>query len=95
MTSNKKLTYSEFCEIMSENCYSKEPLKGVIVYSQDSFKTEYSLESRSYLVHSDAKYFNCDMGGNSLFGSALDGSDDNVRLDWVNWKIDYCYLLED
>lgn len=44
------------------------------------------------------------MGGYSIFGSSLDGSDKNVRLEQYmedeyagkgGWKVDYCYLIEE
>lgn len=74
--------------------------EAVIVFREDSFDKKFSLESRSYKISSDAKYFNNDMIGRSLFGEALDGSDSGVRLDYymhdveLKWKIDYCYILK-
>ena len=44
------------------------------------------------------------MGGYSIYGSALDGTDNGVRLEqymWAEkggengWKVDYCYMLEE
>ena len=86
----KKLTFSEFCKFMSEN--RSNDVTGVIVYTEDSFSQIYSLEARSYRVHSSAKYFNTEMCGSSLYGTSLDGSDKDVRLDWYDWKVDYCYI---
>jgi len=34
------------------------------------------------------------MMGCSLFGDCLDGYDLGVRLDYYNWKIDFCYFVE-
>lgn len=71
--------------------------KAIIVFTEDTWTTKYLLESRSYEVSSDAKYFNPNMIGNSLFGDALDSTDDGVRLDhymYEGWKIDYCYIVE-
>lgn len=73
----------------------KKPLQLVIVYDLDNFDKWYSEKERSYKVRSDEKYFLPEMMGNSLFGDCLDGYDVGVRLDWYNWKISYCYFLED
>ena len=42
------------------------------------------------------------MGGYSIFGNCLDGTDQGVRLDWYmaeerdinGWKVEDCYILE-
>ena len=71
----------------------------VVVFKQESFSREYSEESRSYEINRDAKYFDGNMIGNSLFGNCLDGKDDGVRLDhYMNaekggWKVEYCYIV--
>lgn len=44
-------------------------------------KTEYPWKSRTYLVSSDNKAFQPNMGGYSIFGSCLDGTDRCVRLE--------------
>ena len=52
---------------------------------------------RSYQISSDAKYFDGNMSGNSLFGNCLDGKDLGVRLDYYmysGWKVDFCYITE-
>lgn len=88
-----KLTRARFDKIMHEAAECKTLLTGVIVYSQDNWPSKaYTLESRSYRVSNTSKYYQPDMCGSSLFGSALDGSDNGVRLDWYNWKVDYCYF---
>ena len=80
-----------------------EHLQGYIVFSKDSFDTPYPVESRTYLISSDNKAFNCNAGGYSIFGSSLDGSDKNVRLDYYmaderggkdGWKIERCYTVQ-
>lgn len=68
------------------------PLWCVIVYRADNWDTPYSLESRSYRFRSDNKRFVPGLIGSSVFASALDGSDDGVRLDWVDWRIENCYI---
>lgn len=107
----KKITYSELKKRLREHneenkITSKgynDCIKGVIVFTEDSFKEEYSLESRSYLVSSDNKAFIPGMGGYSIFGESLDGSDPCVRLeqyidvecnDKNGWHVDYCYMVD-
>lgn len=79
---------------------NNEPLKGVVVFKEESFDEHYSEKSRSYSVYSSAKYFRSEMCGTSLFGDCLDGSESGVRLDWYMrgdkpWKVDYCYFTSD
>ena len=54
-------------------------------------------KEKSYAFRSDEKYFLPSMGGNSIFASALAGIDRGIRLDWYlgEWKIDYCYIIEE
>lgn len=97
----ERLSYKEFKNIMTKYHSTGAPdIEGVIVFSEDSFDEQYSLDSRSYSVSSNNKVFG-NYGGYSLFGSALDGSDNNVRLEEYmrdergganGWKIDYCYF---
>lgn len=72
--------------------------RAVVVFKPESFDKEYSLESRSYeIARKYSKYFIPFASGNSLFGSAIDGSDDNVRLDIYmqnGWIVDYCYIID-
>ena len=105
-----KITYSELRDkmfehnrkhdIKSKGVSNKPVLKAVVVFTQDSFSKIYPLESRSYLVTNENKGFIDGMISNSVFGDALDGTDDGVRLDWYMydenpWKVDYCYILEE
>lgn len=78
-------------------------LTGYIVFTQDSFTKPYSLESRTYVVSSDNKAFQPNMGGYSIFASALDGTDMGVRLEQYmaeerggkdGWKVERCYMKE-
>ena len=102
----KKISFKElrdyFCIHNKTHNWATDVLKAVIVFTPDSFEREYSEESRSYEIRSDAKTFrNCI--SNSLFGSCLDGTDQGVRLDAYmkfygikpGWKVDYCYLIEE
>ena len=87
---------SRFCEAENEG---KEHLSGYIVFSQDSFDKPYDERSRTYGVSSNNKAFQSGMGGYSIFGSCLDGTDPCVRLDGYMfgenaWKIEKCYMME-
>lgn len=44
-------------------------------------KTEYPWSSRTYIISSDNKAFRPGMGGYSIFGKCLDGTDPYLRLD--------------
>lgn len=74
---------------------------GWIVFTEDSFEKPYSLEERTYLVSSNNKAFMPNMGGYSIYGNSLDGSDTMVRLEQYmcdekggpdGWKIEACYI---
>ena len=104
----KKLTYAEFESKMykfnkehdiTSKGYGNDVLKGVIVFTEDSFDKQYPLESRSYEVTNHNKAWIAGQCSNSIFGDALDGTDNGVRLDWYmsgkdGWKVDYCYIVE-
>ena len=77
----------------------KEHLSGYIVFTQDSFDKPYDERSRTYGVSSNNKAFQSGMGGYSIFGSCLDGTDPCVRLDGYMfgenaWKVEKCYMME-
>lgn len=76
---------------------------GYVVFSSDSFDIAYPLEARTYAISSNNKAFQAGMGGYSIYGSSLDGSDPIVRLDAYmanekggkdGWKIERCYMKE-
>ena len=103
-----KLTYAELESKMrafneAHNIKSKgvgNTLRAVIVFTEDSFKKIYPLESRSYQVTNHNKAWIAGMCSNSIFGDSLDLTDLGVRLDWYmygedKWKVDYCYIVED
>ena len=78
-------------------------LYGCIVFTEDSFSIPYSLESRTYAISSNNKAYLPNMGGYSIYGSAIDGSDPGVRLEAYmadehggpdGWRVDYCYLTD-
>ena len=96
----KKITFSEMAEAFrkfnEKHTDDDKYITGVIVYKSENWPNQnYSLESRSYGVSSDCKRFKPDMGGNSMYGGNLDGTDQCVRLDWYDWEIDYCYLINE
>lgn len=79
-------------------------LDGYIVFTEDSFAESYPEEARTYCVSSNNKAFKPNMGGYSIYGSALDGSDPMVRLERYmakekggegGWKIERCYMKEE
>ena len=93
-----KLTYREMANLFSKaNDRGHKPICGYIVFTEDSFEKQYPFESRTYAVSSNNKAYISGMGGYSIYGSSLDGSDVNVRLEMYmrgenHWKVDYCYV---
>ena len=97
------LSYKEMAARFREAESHGEHLEGCVVFTQDSFKKEYSLESRTYKISSDNKAYQSTMRGYSIFASSLDGSDRGVRLDAYmadehggkdGWKVERCYMYE-
>lgn len=95
-----ELTYSELADrFRNAESEGKKHLTGYIVFSQESFNKPYDERSRTYGVSSNNKAFQAGMGGYSIFGSCLDGTDPCVRLDGYMfgenaWKIENCYMME-
>ena len=95
------LSYQRLSEIFNYvNDTHKSPVSGYIVFTQDSFDMPYSEQSRTYVVSSDNKAYIAGAGGYSIFGSCLDGSDQNIRLELYMhgdgaWKIERCYMQRD
>ncbi|WP_090739338.1 hypothetical protein [Paenibacillus sp. Mc5Re-14] len=83
---------------------NKDWKEAVIVFSDESFGNRgFTVEERSYKVSGDAKFFDPNMIGSSLFGNCLDGKDIGVRLDWYmnlkpdegrRWEVEYCYIVK-
>ena len=96
-----ELSYREMSDIFVHlNKIGAEHLCGYIVFSSDNFDKSYSEQSRTYVISSDNKAFQPSMGGYSIFGSCLDGTDQNLRLDEYlrgkkAWNIDRCYMKKD
>lgn len=81
-----------------------EHLTGYIVLTEDSFTKPYPEAARTYAVSSNNKAFQPNMGGYSIYASALDGSDPMIRLEGYmqsekggkdGWKIERCYMKSD
>lgn len=99
----KDVTYGELVSYFKavESAKAGKHLRGYIVFTEDSFTAPYSELARTYRVSSDNKAFQPGMGGYSIYGSALDGTDSCVRLEQYmaverggknGWKIERCYL---
>lgn len=96
------MSYAEMRDKFSqqEDKHDGTHIKGYIVFSEDSFDKPYPIESRTYVVSSNNKAFQSGIGGYSIYGSSLDGTDVCVRLDGYMrcenpWKIEGCYMIED
>ena len=96
-----ELSYGELCQQFREAESRGEHLSGLIVFTEDSFSEHYSEESRTYAVSSQNKAFQPGMGGYSIYGSAIDGTDPLVRLESYmaaedggedGWVVETCYL---
>ena len=106
-TQNQKecnMTYSAMRNYFRAAERAGQHLTGYIVFSPASFTEEYSLESRTYVVSSDNKAFQPNMGGYSIFASSLDGSDRGVRIEQYmaserggrdGWQTERCYMMAD
>ena len=97
------MSYGELTALFSEAERSGKHKTGYIVFTEDSFDKPYSEESRTYMVSSDNKAFQPNMGGYSIYASCLDGSDPLVRLEGYmvaehggkdGWKVERCYTIE-
>lgn len=100
----KKISYAEMAAIFRK--HERETtdgthITGYIVFTEDSFTKPYSLEARTYSVSSNNKAYLPNMGGYSIYGSSIDGTDPLVRLESYmaaekggkdGWKVDYCYI---
>ena len=100
-----EMTYGQLTSAFyaQESKMEDKHLLGHVVFTQDSFTKPYSEASRTYVISSDNKAFIPGMGGYSIYGSSLDGTDVCVRLEGYmaaekggkdGWKIERCYLVE-
>ncbi|MDD4495049.1 MAG: YodL domain-containing protein [Eubacteriales bacterium] len=99
-----ELSYKELVSKFREAEQNGKHISGFIVFTEDSFDKPYPIEARTYAVSSNTKAFQPNMGGYSIYGSSLDGSDVCVRLENYmeaerggkdGWKIEKCYTQED
>ena len=99
------MNYSELKRVFRElkATSPRDDLTAHIIFTEDSFATQYPLLSRTYRFNSDNKGFRPRMFSNSIFAYCLDKtSDQGVRLDWYmaeegnpgGWKVEDCYILE-
>lgn len=103
-TSVAEMSYGELTRLFRNVEQSgKGHVEAYIVFTEDSFTKPYSEESRTYVFSSDNKAFQAGMGGYSIFGSCLDGTDPCVRLEAymaaekggkAGWKIERCYMSQ-
>jgi len=101
-----KMTYSELKQkfIEHEANQPEHHLTSHITFTPDSFSEDLSERSRTYVVSSYNKAYRPNMGGYSIFGSSLDGTDSGVRLESYmeeerggadGWKVESCRLIPD
>lgn len=101
----KRMTFSDLKDLFYEHNKANlnPPLVGYIVFTEGTWIDHvYSLESRTYEVSSDNKAFRPNCCSISLYGNCMDGTDQDVRLDWYmyganghdGWAVDYCYVKE-
>lgn len=100
-----EMNYGEMCALFRSVEQTKsEHVTGYIVISEDSFTKSYSETERTYVVSSNNKAYQPNMGGYSIHASSLDGSDRGIRLEAYlaaekggkdGWKIERCYMRGD
>lgn len=100
-----EMDYREMCDLFrAVEKTGAGHVSGHIVFTESSFTAPYGVESRTYVVSSDNKAFQPNMGGYSIYGSSLDGSDVMVRLENYmaaekggkgGWQIEKCYMRGD
>lgn len=87
----KKISPDSLFEEMNHCHETGKHRTAIIVFAQSNFTTEYSEISRSYESTSDQKGWNYNRIGNCRLGDCLDGTEQGVRLDWHNCKVEYWY----
>ena len=73
-----------------------EPIYGVVVFKAENFTEHYSVMARSFLIGSNNPCFAFVQNPPvACYGDCLDKSQDQgVRLDWLTWKVESCYMWE-
>lgn len=99
------MTYGEMAELFRQNERAGlPPITGYIVFTEDSYEKPYTEKERTYEVSSRNKAYMPNKLGYSIFGSALDGGDENVRLEKYmmeekggkdGWQVEYCYVKKE
>ena len=102
MAEIRRMKYRDLAKLFREAEAAGRHMVGYIVFAEGNWLDKvFSLESRTYRVSSQNKAYMPNMGGYSIYGSALDGSDDGVRLEGYmreerggedGWFVDYCYI---
>lgn len=98
----QKMTWREMTKLFRDYNKTKPPVVpvvGYIIFAPESYRREYSLEPRTYMVCSDCNWFNNRISC-SLYGDCLDGTDRGVRLDCYmqdfgnkgGWIVADCYV---
>lgn len=99
-----EMTYNDLTNCFREAERNGQHLIGHIVFTADSYNAPYSEFERTYEISSNNKAFQPNMGGYSIYGSCLDGSDSCLRMEGLmanekggkdGWKIEKCFLIED
>ena len=99
-----EMSYAEMRNLFHRAEDEGKHITGYVVFSQESFTEPYSELSRTYAISSDNKAFQSSMGGYSIYGYCMDGSDPCVRLEQYmaaehggkdGWKIERCYMKSD
>lgn len=75
------MPYHEMTKLFRAAERAKQSVNGYIVFTADSFEKPYAEDARTYGVSSNNKAFQEGMGGYSIYGSSLDGTDPCVRLE--------------
>ena len=100
-----EMDYREMCDLFrAVEKTGAGHVSGHIVFTESSFTALNGIESRTYIVSSNNKAFQPNMGGYSIYGSSLDGSEPIARLDGYmaaekggqgGWQIEKCYMRGD
>ena len=97
-----EMTYAELVAKFRSAERNGIHMTGYIQFTRDSFTEEYSEQARTYGVSSNNKAYRPNMGGYSIYGGSLDGSDPCVRLEQYmadecggknGWKVERCYCM--
>ncbi len=98
-----EMSYSDLTSMFYKAEKEGKSIVGYITFTEDSFDKKYPLDARTYGVSSHNKAFISGMGGYSIYGTSLDKTVMNVRLErymWNEhggadgWRIERCYIKE-